>query len=219
MKVCILGDRSDIALKLRPMLEADGHDVWGWNRESQTLGNWHLIISCLGSVAPVGPWDISPDWTENFTSNVFQPIEWLKRLWPWRLPKAQVCFMAGSNPQKIMRGYAPYNASKMALLKVVEQLDFEEPEVKFFALGPGYIETKIHKPTHDINWPNERIARGNPNTVEQVYETLKWCLAQPKEAVGGRNICVSDLQRAGVNLPIQDVLRMRPDMFKLRRVE
>jgi len=215
VKVIILGDNSDIGKSLKFMLEMDGDEVFGWNRTSQVLGNWHLVISCLGSVAPVGKWDLSSPWIENFTSNLFQPVEWLKALWPWRLPNASVCFMAGSNPQKIMKGYAAYNASKMALLKVIEQLDFEEPEVKFFALGPGYIDTKIHRPTLEAGWPNERIARGNPNTMGQVYDCLKWCISQPKEVVGGRNICVSD----PYDPALAERLKHNSNLYKLRRIE
>jgi hypothetical protein len=102
----------------------------------------------------------------------------------------------------------------MALLKVVEQMDFETPECKFFALGPGYMDTKIHKPTLDANWPNERIARGKPNSVDQVYDCLKWCLQQPKEVVGGRNICVSDELYL-----MPQLVKEEPNLYKLRRVE
>ncbi len=212
MRVCIFGKDSDIAKGLIPLLEADGHDVWGWNRFAHVLGSWDLIISCLGSVAPVGPWHQTKDWNECFESNLLTPIKWLQEIWHLKSNNAQVCFLAGSNPQKIMPGYAPYNASKMALLKVVEQLDFETPECKFFALGPGYMDTKIHKPTLDAGWPNERITRGNPNTIQQVYDCLKWCLAQSKADVGGRNICVSDRIYPGR-------LQASPDLFKIRRVE
>jgi hypothetical protein len=93
-------------------------------------------------------------------------------------------------------------------------MDFETPECKFFALGPGYMDTKIHKPTLDANWPNERIARGNPNSIEDVYYCLKWCLDQSKEVVGGRNICVSDMGK--VNAP---AYLANPNLYKLRRVE
>lgn len=214
MKVCILGNRSDIAEELAILLGKDGHDVFGWNRNAHVLGGWHLIIIALGSVAPVGPW-YEGGWEKNFDSNIFQGIEWLKDLWAWRLPGAIVCFLAGSNPQKIMAGYAPYNASKMALLKVVEQLDYETLDVTFFALGPGYINTKIHHPTLEKNWPNERIARGNPNTIEQVYNCLKWCINQPKEVVGGRNICVSD----PYGPELAERLKTNSNLFKLRRIE
>lgn len=127
--------------------------------------------------------------------------------------------MAGSNPQKIMTGYCPYNVGKMALLKFVEQIDHEEEGVTIFALGPGYIPTKIHQATLDAKWPNERIARGGGNTFEQVYETLKWCLSQPKEVVGGRNICVSDVMNDIITGNLKDFLEAYKHMFKLRRWE
>jgi NAD(P)-dependent dehydrogenase (short-subunit alcohol dehydrogenase family) len=221
MKVYILGDRSDIAQGLRTLLEADGHEVFGWHRgEEFKVTNWNLIISALGTVSPVGlwnkhvPYDKPDPWEETFQSNLLLPVKLLRQLWDSRINNPQVCFLAGSNPQKIMPGYAAYNASKMALLKVVEQMDFETPECKFFALGPGYMDTKIHKPTLEAGWPNERIARGNPNTIQQVYDCLKWCISQPKEVVGGRNICVSD------ELYIMpQLVKEEPNLYKLRRVE
>jgi NAD(P)-dependent dehydrogenase (short-subunit alcohol dehydrogenase family) len=222
MKVYILGDRSDIAQGLRTLLEADGHEVFGWHRgEEFKVTNWNLIISALGTVSPVGlwnkhvPYDKPDPWEETFQSNLLLPVKLLRQLWDSRINNPQVCFLAGSNPKKIMPGYAAYNASKMALLNVVEQMDFETPECKFFALGPGYMDTKIHKPTLDANWPNERIARGKPNSVEQVYDCLNWCLDQPKEVVGGRNICVSD----PYGPELAERLKADSNLYKLRRAE
>jgi NAD(P)-dependent dehydrogenase (short-subunit alcohol dehydrogenase family) len=114
-----------------------------------------------------------------------------------------------------MFGYAPYHAAKMAVNKTVEQLYYETPACKFFALGPGYIDTKIHKPTLEKNWYNPRIEKGNPNTVEQVYECLKWCIEQPKEVIGGRNICVSD----PYGPELAERLKANQSLYKLRRVE
>jgi len=114
-----------------------------------------------------------------------------------------------------MAGYSPYNAGKMALLKVCEQLDFETPDAKFFALGPGYVPTKIHKATLDAGWKNERIERGGGTSFEKIYDCLKWCISQPKEVIGGRNICVSD--NYGPELTAK--LSLHPSMYKLRRME
>jgi hypothetical protein len=87
--------------------------------------------------------------------------------------------------------------------------------VKFFALAPGYVRTKIHKATLETNWPNERIARGDDGTsIEKIYDCLKWCIGQPKEVVGGRNICVSDMRET-----LAEELKANPSMFKLRRIE
>ena len=226
MKTCILlGDRSDIAKALLPYLVADGWTVHGWNRGSVAKPvDWELFLCAMGVVAPVGPWDknTADDFYDCINSNLVLPINILREYWPLRNPGASVCFLGGSNPQKIMPGYLAYNTSKMALLKAVEQIDYESPDCTVFALGPGYVKTKIHKATLKVNWPNERIARGDDGTpIDRIWGCLKWCIAQPKGTVGGRNICVSDPwdKPDGFWGPLGDWLEKNPNMFKLRRME
>ena len=214
MNVTLIGDESDIGRGLKSLLEKDGHEVTGWHRYQNIPDKpWNLVILCVGKVGPVGNWWEQKEIGANIESNLLLPFRVMQYLWPYKMPDASVCFMAGSNPQKIMKGYASYNVSKMALLKLCEQLDYESPECKFFALGPGYMDTKIHNATKEKNWPNPRIKAGNPGKIEDVYETLKWCWSQPKEVVGGRNICVSDIKSGRIYNSITE------DVFKLRRVE
>jgi len=224
MKSCILlGDRSDIAKGLVPFLEADGWVVHGWHLGLEgglPKVRWDLFLCMIGRVAPVGHWwkMHREDVADCVNSNLLMPLELLRTLWPTRNTNASICFVAGSNPQKIMSGYLPYNMSKMALLKAVEQIDYESPDCKVFALGPGYVKTKIHKATLDAHWPNERIARGDDGTpIERIWECLKWCISQPKEVVGGRNIAVSDPWDS--NQFLSNTLASNPSMYKLRRME
>ena len=223
MKTCLLlGKNSDIAKMLIPFLEPD-YQVIGWSRRDSVPGcDWDLIVCCLGSVSPVGLWhEVSEtDFLLSLESNLITPIRLLQRVWRNRKPGAAVCFMAGSNPQMIMDGYAAYNVGKMALLKAVEQLDHESPDCRFFALGPGTIITKIHKPTIQAQWDNPKLKKvidsgqgGTP--IRQVYECLKWALDQPKEVIGGRNICASDQFGPGLAQQLKD----DPWMYKLRRIE
>lgn len=213
MNLIILGSNSDIAKALEPMFTADGWEIQRWHRDSNIryFGAWDAVLVALGQVAPIGNWwDLRFD--DCMESNFLLPMRLLKTIWPNRKANASVCFMAGSNPNKIMRGYAPYHASKMALVKNVEQLDVESPDCKFFALAPGYVDTKIHKATLEAGWPNERIAKGSPARIEDIYKCLSWCLAQPKEIVGGRNICATD------NLELLS-RATNPNLYKLRRVQ
>ena len=185
MKTAILlGSNSDIGKGLAALLEADGWDVYGWCREDGPAPQmqWDLALCCLGSVAPVGPWyEHHPrDVLLCMQSNLLVPYRLLQEIWPKRKPGAAVCFMAGSNPQMIMPGYAAYNISKMALLKAVEQIDYESPDCKIFALGPGTIITKIHKPTLDAEWENPKLdaAMEKPTNfngkIQKVYDCLQW---------------------------------------------
>lgn len=217
-KAIILGSKSDIAQGLMTYLKKDGWSVEEWHRDKNIplMVPWDLVIIALGRVSPVGFWASTrmSEFEDCMTSNLILPLCLLKAIWPWRKDNSSVCFMAGSNPNKIMPGYHAYNASKMALLKLCEQIDFETPDCKFFALGPGYVDTKIHRPTLEAGWKNERIEKGNSTPISKIYEALNWCLVQPKEIVGGRNICASD--------PLDDLyakLEADPSMYKLRRHE
>ena len=209
----ILGANSEIATAITPMLEADGYKLHLWSRSHPLplFIQWDLLVIAIGRVAPVGNWwELrEADWMDCIESNLLLPFRILQQLWEYRNPDATVIWFAGSNPQKIMDGYSAYNTSKMAVLKLVEQLDHESPDCKFVAFGPGYAKTKIHQATIDANWPNERIARGdNGNSMEDIYEVMMWCVGQSKIAVGGRNICVSDMGKM-----------IQGDFGKLRRVE
>jgi hypothetical protein len=228
MKNCIiLGSDSDIAKGLQPHLKADGWNVQGWRRgePKHRLSDlpflWDLIIVAIGRISPIGLWidnDMS-EWVDTFAGNLIIPFELLENLWPFHVPGSSVCFLAGSNPNTIMDGYSAYNVSKMAMLKLVEQLDHETPDAKFFALGPGTILTKIHKQSE--GWHNPKLAAAqaaneDPQVkIRQVYECLQWCIAQPKNVIGGRNICVSDQPDESLSLR----LSVDPDLFKLRRRE
>lgn len=224
MKVAIvIGSNSDIMKALTPMLEADGYEVTGWHTGQKVVWpRWDLAIIALGKVAPVGLWhDVNVvHWYECIYSNLTAPFEKLRSIWSKRnLVDSTVIWFAGSNPQKIMAGYSAYNTSKMAVLKLIEHLDAETPNCKFVALGPGYVKTKIHEATLKAKWPNERIERGDEASMEDIYKTMMWCISQPKEVVGGRNICVSDISKRTYTDSLVSALENDQETFKLRRRE
>jgi len=224
MKTCIvIGAGSEIYNKVKPMFEADGWTFYAHDQQSYypspSFPKWDLCLMPMGRVAPVGNWwDLGDKEVEAcFEANLIKPFRWLRRLWHWRAPDATVIWFSGSNPQKIMDGYAPYNTAKMAVNKLIEQLDHETPDCKFVAFGPGYVAASpIHGATKEKNWPNERIARGDAGTpLEAIYATLAWCIRADKSVVGGRNIAVSDM----ANPDLDDILSTKPDFGKLRRVQ
>lgn len=214
----VVGARSDIFNGIRPLIEKDEWDIYDAEKVSSerpfiTMPKWDLMLITMGRVAPVGNWwELSPmQFAQCIESNLTKPWEMLRLFWHWRGHNPTVLWFSGSNPQGIMAGYAPYNASKMAVNKLVEQLDYETPDAKFIAFGPGYVrDSKIHKATLDKGWPNPRIARGDAgNSMESIWNAMKWCIEQPKEVVGGRNVCVSDV-------PFHNA---HESLFKLRRVQ
>lgn len=227
MNAIILGSHSDIAKELAQFLKKDGWTVQGWARgelqSMQQFAKWDLVIIAMGRILPIGLWMDNDlfEWHETMRSNLLLPLELLRRLWPKHNPDASVCWLAGSNPQMIMDGYSAYNVSKMGVLKLVEQMDHETPDAKFFALGPGIVNTKIHRGTLTHKWPNPKLAAAMNakkfTPMVRIYECLQWCTKQPKSVIGGRNICASDKWDDGgwVRMHLRDDERM----FKLRRVE
>jgi NAD(P)-dependent dehydrogenase (short-subunit alcohol dehydrogenase family) len=193
LNAIILGSNSDIAKQLTPLLLRDGWGVEGWARGgAMPRSRFDLCIITIGAIAPVGLWHELTDykWENCVWSNVIRPITLLRYIWPQHNSRCAVCFFAGSNPQMIMDGYSAYNIGKMALLKAVEQLDFETPDARMFALNPGIVLTKIHRASD--GWPNPKLdmarAQNKSTPIERIYACLMWAIKQPKEAIGGRNI-------------------------------
>tara|TARA_R110000868_G_scaffold342560_1_gene603420 strand:+ start:757 stop:1452 length:696 start_codon:yes stop_codon:yes gene_type:complete len=221
----ILGSDSDIAKGLRPLLFADGWKLYDWSRNSMSLHAlpyWDLVIIAVGRVAPVGWWwdQSNDDWEYTVESNLLLPIRLLRTIWDKRKYGASICWLAGSNPNMIMDGYSAYNVSKMAVLKAVEQLDHESQNCKFFALGPGTVLTKIHDASEGWDNPKLDAARreGRSTPIARIYDCMKWAIAQPKEVIGGRNICVSDSwNKEPHDLPAW--LARNQNLYKLRREE
>lgn len=218
----IIGSNSDIYRGIRPFMIADGwnlHEKAGVKLPPDGY-RWDACIITYGKLAPVGMWwDLDGLQFEHcIYSNLMLPIRALRSVWGMRNPEAKICFFAGPNPNKPMEGYVAYSIGKMALLKAVEHMDFESPDAAFFALGPGYVPTKIHQATRSAQWRNARLEQGGEGTpMEDIYAALQWCLRQPKNVVGGRNICVSDIKNHPATLACE--LSASVDKFKLRRCE
>lgn len=234
MKECLVfGDRSDIAQGLIPLLQADGYNVTGWNRDmppkylNRYCPQWDLVLCAIGSVAPVGHWASHTDaqWESAIESNLLLPIRLLRSVWHNHKPDSSVCFLAGANPNRAGINYSAYYTGKMALLKAVENMDAETPDCKMFALAPGIVFTKIHQPTYDsriVNQGLEDRRKSGGTSMQDIYDALMWCILEPKSSVGGRNICVSDLclgHDAYQDDILGESLISNQSKFKLRRIE
>lgn len=224
MKALVIGDRSVIGSYLCKRLREDGWETRGVNRATElkdviTLREnweWDFLLCCIGTLGPVGHWSRF-NWHEAIYVNLLEPIKSVQEFWQKKSSAVKVCFLAGSNPNKAAPNYLGYNISKMALLKAVETMDAETPEATFFALGPGFVPTRFHLPTIQAALKDERL--GTPGTpLEKIYDCLKWCLAQEKAVIGGRNIHVNDPWDTEPN-ELAARLALNPNLYKLRRIE
>lgn len=190
----------------------------------ERLGPWDVLIFAAGTMEPIGRLDQCDTFAlkASYMVNLVGPLQLLKLLYPKRKENASVVFFGGTNPNRNNPNYVAYSTAKCALLKAAEELDVEWPDVKVFSIAPGVVDTKIHRQTMDAGsirageaFDNitSLYASGLPMTPhDEIYGCLQWCLSQPKEKIGGRNIhVVHDPWRGGH-------LRCNDHAGRLRRV-
>lgn len=233
--VTFLGSRSDICRDLMARFISDDWQVSGWHRDApMPLMPWDLIVVGIGVLEPIGKFFECHDdeWQASIDANALLPLRLLRRLWKYRRPGASVCFFSGAGVSQKARTYSAYSASKLMLMKMTELLDDEEADTKFFILGPGMVRTKIQGQSvraGERAANHERILRfmdtgdpmhGTGTSPEKIYSCLRWCMAQTKAVIGGRNIYVPsdgwDKGRDGAELA--EALDGHQSLFKLRRL-
>ena len=117
--------------------------------------------------------------------------------------------------------YSTYTLSKIALIKLVELLDFEVKNTKFSIIGPGWVNTKIHNSTLISNKAGknkkltiDKLKSNNLTSMNEIFNFFKWLYTQKKSIISGRNFSVvydKNLNKLKKNL-VKD-----QNFFKLRR--
>ena len=190
--------------------------------------DWSLLCLFAGTMEPIGTFfdtDFS-SWEKNFRINVLSQLKILQMLWEYRakFTEVNVCFLAGGGTNSTFDNYSAYCLSKIALIKFVELIGSENTEGKFFIIGPGFMKTKIHNQTlragkkAGANFKKTEIfMENNGTTLDKLYQHIKWCMAQPRNAINGRNFStVHDTWESGTDL--SNLLVKDSELFKLRRV-
>lgn len=189
---------------------------------------WRLFISCIGTMTPIGRFfDLQFDsWEASVAINATDQLRVLHSLWPLRQTGliVDIMFLAGGGTNNPMTNYSAYCMSKIALIKMCELLDDEEPLANPFIIGPGYVQTRIHRETLEAG-PRAGAAlqktldfMTQPGTqMDEIYQHLKWCMAAGKGVAGGRNFStVHDPWRDGGS-DLAHALQGDSDALRLRR--
>lgn len=163
---------------------------------------WDTLISVVGTTEPIGRFTSLnfEAWQKSITANALGQLQAFHALWPHRKPNAtvNVCFFAGGGTNNPFTNYSAYALSKIALIKMAELLDDEEPELNCFVVGPGYVKTKIHEQTlaageragANLDKTRKFLDGGPGTSMENIFGCIEWCVKQGKYRVGGRNISV-----------------------------
>lgn len=191
---------------------------------------WDTLISAAGVLDPIGPFfgtDFDA-WERSVATNSTAQLRVLHALHPLRdrsMP-SRVIFFAGGGTNGPFDNYSAYCVGKLSLIKMTELLHSENDDLKVSIIGTGWVHTKIHRQTLAAgasageNFQKTRqfmkSGVGIGASLEQVAQCVDWCLAAPRDAVGGRNFSLVHDRWPDPSF-IED-LRAHPDTFKLRRL-
>ena len=185
--------------------------------------NWDLLLNFAGDQNPIGKiltlknTEIIRSFNINFLAQFIITKEILK----FKKRNSFVLFFAGGGVNSATMNYSTYTLSKIALIKLVELLDFEVKNTRFSIIGPGWVNTKIHNSTLISNKAGknkkltiDKLKSSNLTSMNEIFDFFKWLYAQKKPIISGRNFSVvydKNLNKLKKNF-IKD-----QNFFKLRR--
>ena len=195
----------------------------------KSIVKWDVLVLGPGLQEPVGLFNECDfdEWEKSITVNFTNQLRFLHRLLANRNLQSMngptVLFFAGGGVNNAPVHYSAYTVSKIAMIKMVELLAAEIPDVKFVIVGPGWVKTKIHQSILDAG---ERAGPSYERTVQtfkdgaftpmsNVVECCNTLISGPREILTGRNFSVAFDRWDDPNLT--DLLEKSPDMYKLRR--
>ena len=117
----------------------------------EAIADWGAAFDAvIHNAAQLGPMGRALDipirgWRETFDVNFFAALEITRLVLPFCRNKAGFIFFSGGGAVTAKPSVGPYALSKLALVKLAEQLALEYPEFRFYAIAPGAVDTAIFK--------------------------------------------------------------------------
>jgi NAD(P)-dependent dehydrogenase (short-subunit alcohol dehydrogenase family) len=191
---------------------------------------WNVFISCVGQLAPIGLFFESgfDEWSQSVQTNSLSQLRALHAAYPFRDAGSisHVVFFAGGGTNSPFPAYSAYCLGKIALIKMCELLDNENPDLNVFIVGTGWVRTKIHEQTlcagrrAGVNFEKtksflEQDATGT--SLSDIAEMIRWGIRQGKTVAGGRNFSLVHDRWREDESQLSIELEADPDKFKLRR--
>ncbi len=192
--------------------------------------HWDLFVSCVGQLAPVGPFfgcDFD-QWSDSVATSSVAQLRALHAAYPMRRASgvSHVVFFAGGGTNNPFPSYSAYCVGKIALIKMCELLDDENPDLNVFIVGTGWVRTKIHEQTLEAgelagaNLQKTRsfIDQGIQGTSHaDIAAMIRWGVEQGRPVAGGRNFSVVHDAWNDDGPGLAAALSSDTDKFKLRR--
>jgi NAD(P)-dependent dehydrogenase (short-subunit alcohol dehydrogenase family) len=127
-------------------------------------------------------------WRHAFEVNFFAPLSLTKHLLARCRPNACFVFLSGGGAVTPRPRVGPYAISKLAVVKLAEQLALEYPGSRFYALAPGAHPTRLFEEQH-------RASSSPPPpfaALDQVARMLERLIDDTPGRLNGRLVHVRD---------------------------
>ena len=186
---------------------------------------WDELIICTGIITPIVEFESCKfsEWSNSFNTNFTSQCMVIRNLLHLRSKNNPLVVVFSAGGGKVNAGFSSYNIAKIALIKAIECFDQELSDCRFCAVGPGWLDTKIHRATLDnVNKSStiyketiRRIKENDFGSYKQMTDFFDWLSNQKKNVIGGRNISIQydDWHKEG----FQHLLKEQQLGGKLRR--
>jgi len=188
---------------------------------------WDGLVLAAGTMKPLGPFELVDfdSWAMSIETNFIQQFRILRELLPSRntTEGSAVLFLAGGGMNSAPVNVSAYTVAKIAATKLIELLAEEMTDVRFFSVGPGWVNTRIHAEMFEagnvagvqLQRTKERFASGEFVSMDDVVDCCEWLIFSQIGALSGRNYSVAhDLWG---KQELVESLELDPDKYKLRR--
>jgi len=186
-------------------------------------------ISCVclfhGSMNPIGEFidnDLT-EWENSFQVNFLSIAGIIHTILSKVESGCRFITLAGGGVNGSPKAYSAYTVAKLALIKLNELLAEENPAHLFFNVGPGWVDSPIHKQTLAALEPvsdayQETVRRYKENdfvSIDKVIEVLNFFSFDAEHEFSGRNYSVANDNLLDEKLVNQ--LKNCKNTYKLRR--
>lgn len=179
----------------------------------ESCSAWDVLVMCPSTLDPIGSFAGChfDEWERSLGVNFTSQMRILHRMLPSRRRGSElgscVLFFAGGGVNSAPVNSSAYTVSKIALIKMCELLDAEIPDTRFIIVGPGWVDTKIHK--------KPKPEHVNFTPMDRILDCCDWLIDASRKVVGGRNFSV--VFDSWGTRELAEMLIEYPDMYKLRR--
>ncbi|MFA5507954.1 MAG: SDR family NAD(P)-dependent oxidoreductase [Vulcanimicrobiota bacterium] len=122
------------------------------NRTMERFGSLDGLVNNAGTIQPIDPLEQcdSAEWARAITLNLTTPTLMIRAALPYlRKSRGRVVNISTGAAVKVVQGWSAYCASKAGFLHLTQVVAVECPEVGFFSLRPGVIDTGMQSEIRD----------------------------------------------------------------------